>query len=114
MKRILVLLVLLLLLAVIFHGFPCNIKTQEAKNGGQGEAVMEFPPDKIIKNILVGPIRRSVLTRKNQGIEDIEILYKELIVVFELFHRDSYDEKQVKYWYKLPAGTWRNYWITGA
>lgn len=31
----------------------------------------------------------------------IEISYKELIVTFELFQRDKYDEKEIKYRYKL-------------
>lgn len=109
MKRILVLPVLLLFLAVVFHGFPGNASAQEAKNRPvmQGEKddsrSVELPEKQIIKNIRVGPIRRSVLTRKNRGIEDIEIFYKELIVVFEFFHWDLYDERQVKYWYILEG-----------
>ena len=32
-----------------------------------------------------------------------KISYKEMIVTFELFLSDKYDEKEIKYWYKLEG-----------
>lgn len=112
MKRILVLLVLLLFLAVIFRGFPGNISAQEAKNrpvtqeakdDGQGEAVMELPPDMIIKDIQVGWKNRSVLTRKAKGISDIEIPARDTIITFHIYHSQRYSGNDLVYEFKLEG-----------
>jgi hypothetical protein len=91
------LVLILLLLSVHIHAQPQG-QDEPAKDDSRS---VELPEKQIIKDIRVGEIKRAVLTRKNRGIENFEISYKELIVVFELFHWDLYEEKEIKYWYKL-------------
>ena len=100
MKQLIKYLVLILLLLLVhIHAQP-----QEQDEPAKDDSRSVEPAEKqIIKDIRVGASKRSVLTRKNRGIQDIEISYKELIVTFELFHRDKYDEKEIKYCYKLEG-----------
>ena len=100
MKQLIKSLVLiLLLLSVYIHAQPQG-QDEPVKDDSRSVAL---PGKQIIKDIRVGAIRRSVLTRSDPGIEDIEITYKEKFVVFELFHWDKYDEKEIKYRYKLEG-----------
>jgi hypothetical protein len=98
MKRLIKSLTLILLLLSL----PIHAQPQ-----GQDEPIkddslpVELPKKQIIKDIKVGAIRHSVLSRSNQGIADFKIPWKEKIVVFELFHWDGDDEYMIKYWYKL-------------
>jgi hypothetical protein len=91
------LVLILLLLSVHIHAQPQG-QDEPAKDDSRS---VEPAEKQIIKDIRVGALKRSVLTRKNRGIEDFKISYKEKIVTFELFHRDKYDEKEIKYRYKL-------------
>jgi uncharacterized membrane-anchored protein YhcB (DUF1043 family) len=90
---------ILILLLVFVHAQP---QGQDEPTKDDSRSV-ELPEKKIIKDIRVGTKKRSVLKRSNQGIEDIKISYKELIVVFDFFRSDKYDEKEIKYWYKLEG-----------
>jgi hypothetical protein len=100
MKHLIKSVVFILILLLVFVHSQLQGQDESAKNDSRS---VELPEQQIIKDIRVGRKRRSILTRTNQGIEDIEISYKELIVVFELFHSDKYDEKGIKYWYKLEG-----------
>ena len=90
---------ILILLLVFVHAQPRG-QDEPVKDDSRS---VELPEKKIIKDIRVGTKKRSVLKRSNQGIEDIEISYKELMVVFDFFHSDKYDEKEIKYQYKLEG-----------
>ncbi|NIM16404.1 MAG: hypothetical protein GTO45_30800 [Candidatus Aminicenantes bacterium] len=103
MKRILVLLVLLLFLAMIFRGFPGNISAQEAKDDVQDEEVTELPPDMIIKDIQVGWNNRSVMTRKAKGINDVEIPAREGIITIHIYHSQQYSGNDLVYEFKLEG-----------
>jgi hypothetical protein len=103
MKRILVLLVLLLFLAVIFRGSPGNISAQEAKDDVKDEGVTVLPPDMIIKDIQVGWKNRPVLTRKAKGINDIEIPVREGNITIHIYHSQQYSGNDLLYEFKLEG-----------
>jgi hypothetical protein len=98
MKQLFKSMVLILILLLMYIHFPLQGQDKPAKDDSRS---VELPGKQILKDIRVGPGRRSVLTRSNQGIEDFEIPWKEKIVVFELSYWDKYDEKEIKSWYKL-------------
>lgn len=98
MKRLIKSLVLILLLLLMYIHFPLQGQDEPAKDDSRS---IELPGKQILKDIRVGSGKHSILTRSDPGIEDIEIPYKEKLVIFELFHWDVYDGKEIKYWYKL-------------
>jgi hypothetical protein len=98
MKRLIKSLVLILLLLLVHIHAQLQGQDEPAKDDSRS---VEPAEKQIIKDIRVGASKRSVLTRKNRGIQDIEISYKEKIVTFELFHWEVGDEKEIKYWFKL-------------
>jgi hypothetical protein len=100
MKQLIKSVVFILILLLVFVHSQLQGQDEPAKDDSRS---VELPEKKIIKDIRVGTKKRSLLKRSKQGIEDIEISYKELIVVFDLFRSDKYDEKEIKYWYKLEG-----------